>query len=128
MMKDFRSLKVWEKAHELVLEVYRESARFPKEELFGLRAQLRRAALSIPTNIAEGSGRGTDRDFARFVQIAMGSACEAEYLLLLSRDLAYLGETYLQLEDGVQEVKRMLAGLLRRLNAENGQARLTAES
>lgn len=70
-MKDFRQLKVWEKSHHLALEVYRVTTTFPKEELYGITSQLRRASVSIPTNIAEGCGRSTNADFARFLQIAM---------------------------------------------------------
>jgi four helix bundle protein len=90
-MKDFRELKVWEKAHALVLNLYRETTSFPPSELYGLTVQIRRAAASIPANIAEGCGRGSSADFARFLQIAMGSACELEYHLLLARDLGFLG-------------------------------------
>src|SRR5262245_45301084 len=112
-MKDFRDLKVWEKSHSLVLDVYRHTSGFPKEELCGLTTQLRRSSASVPTNIAEGCGRGTDPDFARFLQIAMGSASEAEYQMLLSRDLGYLAEEqYVVLQAAVSEVKRMLFGLL----------------
>ena len=71
-MKDFRQLKVWEKAHQLAVAVYKETKGFPKEELYGLTSQIQRSSMSIPTNIAEGCGRNTDADFARFLQIAMG--------------------------------------------------------
>jgi four helix bundle protein len=121
-MQDFRDLKVWEKSHQFVLGVYASTAVFPREELYGLTSQLRRAAVSVPTNIAEGCGRGTDADFGRFLQIAMGSACEAEYLLLLSRDLRYLNdEHYQRANAAVTEIKRMLSALL-------NTVRLTAES
>src|SRR3990170_3468129 len=111
-MKDFRSLQVWQRSHALVLEIYRVTREFPVDEAYGLRAQLRRAAASVPTNIAEGCGRGGDNDFARFVQIALGSASETEYHLLLARDLGYVKETeYQGIEVGVTEVKRMLSGL-----------------
>lgn len=86
-MKDFRSLQVWEKAHRLALEIYKATQDFPREESYGLTSQLRRAAASIPTNIAEGCGRGSDRELAQFIQIAVGSASEVEYLLELSHDL-----------------------------------------
>jgi four helix bundle protein len=121
-MKDFRDLKVWEKSHQFVLSLYAATATFPREEMYGLTSQLRRAVVSVPTNIAEGCGRGTDADFARFLQIAMGSACEAEYLLLLSRDLTYLGEAhYHRAAVAVTEIKRMLSALMQTV-------RLTAES
>ncbi|MFP4345254.1 MAG: four helix bundle protein [Anaerolineales bacterium] len=117
-MKDFRQLHVWEKGHRLVLEIYRVTQAFPREELYGLISQMRRSAASIPTNIAEGCGRRTDPDFARFLQFAMGSASELEYQLLLARDLGFLNdERYQLLTEDVEEVKRMLTGLLKRLRA-----------
>jgi len=73
-MKDFRQLKVWEKAHQPALAIYKETKKFPKEELYGLTSQIRRAGMSIPTNIAKGCGRNTDAEFARFLQIAMGGS------------------------------------------------------
>ena len=85
-MQDFRKLNVWEKAHEFVLDVYKASDLFPPQEKFGVTSQLRRSAASIPTNIAEGCGRGSNADLARFLQISMGSASEVEYLLILARD------------------------------------------
>ncbi len=115
-MKDFRELKVWDKAHQLTLAVYQATAAFPKEELYGLTSQMRRSAASIPTNIAEGCGRGSDDDFRRFLQIAMGSASELEYHLLLARDLGYLvAADYEQLLASVIEVKRMLASLITKI-------------
>ena len=119
-MKNFRDLKVWEKSHQVALRVYEATGAFPRDALYGLTSQ--RAVVSVPTNIAEGCGRGTDIDFARFLQIAMGSACESEYLLLLSRDLHYLSDdVYESLNEYVVEVKRMLTALLQsvRLNAES---------
>ena len=89
-MKDFRNLKVWEKSHQLALAAYRVTASFPREEVFGLASQIRRAASSIPTNIAEGCGRSGDAELARFCVIARGSASELEYQLLLARDLKLL--------------------------------------
>ena len=89
-MKDFRQLKVWEKSHQLALAIYKSTKEFPKEEVYGLTSQIRHASMSIPTNIAEGCGRNTDKEFARFLQIAMGSASEAEYQLILARDLNFL--------------------------------------
>lgn len=119
-MRDFRELKVWNKAHELTLAVYRSTDRFPAEERYGLKSQLRRATASIPTNVAEGCGRFTDPDRARFISIAAGSATEAEYLLMLSRDLEYLPEAdYAPLDRDVNEVKKMLAGLHRKLTAKS---------
>jgi len=119
-VKDFRDLKVWQKAHGLTLSVYRASADFPAEERYGLTSQLRRAATSIPANIAEGCGRSGDRDFARFLQIGMGSACELEYHLLLARELGFVdAEVHTDLEAQTTEVKRMLTSLLRKLTADS---------
>ena len=118
-MKNFRELKVWEKAHLLALAVYKATADFPKGELYGLTSQLRRASVSIPTNIAEGCGRGSDAEFARFAQIAMGSASELEYLILLVRDLQLLkAEDHDQLTNSVIEIKRMLTALIQKLKAD----------
>jgi len=118
-MKDFRQLKVWEKSHQLALAIYKETKNFPKEELYGLTSQIHRASMSIPTNIAEGCGRNTDAEFARFLQIAMGSASETEYQLLLSHDLGFLNKgQYEKLNTDVTEIKRMLASLLKTLRAD----------
>jgi four helix bundle protein len=117
-VQDFRNLKVWEKSHQLTLSVYRDTQRFPKEELYGLTSQMRRACASIPANIAEGCGRGGDPEFRRFLQIAMGSASELDYQLLLARDLGLLPvANHERLTAGVIEVKRMLASLIHRLDA-----------
>ena len=114
-MQGFRRLHVWEKAHDLTLEVYKAAARFPKEEVYALSSQTKRAAASIGANIAEGCGRGSDADFTRFLLIAMGSASELEYHLLLARDLGYLREDDYQRLDGLTtEVKRMLASLIQK--------------
>jgi four helix bundle protein len=117
-MKDFKKLKVWEKAHRLTLDVYQTSATFPREELYGLTSQIRRSCLSIPSNIAEGCGRGSDTDFARFLQISMGSSSEVEYLLILSRDLQILrNDDYETLSDDVIQIKRMLTSLIKTLRS-----------
>lgn len=114
-MQDFRNLEVWKKAHSLTLEAYRITESFPRAEMFGLCSQIRRAASSIPTNLAEGCGR-TQAEFARFVQIALGSACELEYELILSRDLRLITQdVYENTNEGMADVKRMLQALLRRL-------------
>jgi four helix bundle protein len=89
-MQRFTDLKVWQRTHQLTLEVYRQTAGFPSGERFGLVSQLRRAAASVPTNIAEGSKRQSNQEFSRFLNIAEGSLVETEYLLMLSRDLGYL--------------------------------------
>ncbi len=119
-MKDFRKLKVWEKAHRLVLSVYKLTRHFPADERFGLTLQIRRAATSVPTNIAEGCGRSSDRELARFLSIAAGSASEVEYQILLSGDLGYIEEdTYRDLLKQVIEIKRMLSVFLEKLIAES---------
>jgi len=116
-MKDFRDFKVWKKSRELVLETYADSRGFPADERFGLTSHLRKTVISIPSNIAEGCGRDSDRDFARFLTIAMGSASEARYQILLAHDLRYLSEgRYKVLDSLVREVKRMLAGLINTLS------------
>lgn len=115
-MRDFRSLAVWQKAHALALAVYRVSGSFPPEERFGLTSQVRRAVLSVPTNIAEGCGRQAEGDFRRFLDIAAGSASETEYLLVLAGDLGYLPpQLAADLLVQVQEVKRMLSAFTARL-------------
>lgn len=115
-MRDFRELKVWEKAHQLTLNVYRVTREFPTEELYGLTRQIRRAAASIGANIAEGAGKNSRPEFARFLEIASGSASELEYHLLLSRDLGYLdAESYNLLCGQVVETKKMLTGFLQYL-------------
>ncbi|QVL31535.1 four helix bundle protein [Telmatocola sphagniphila] len=115
-MKDFRSLLVWQKSHDLALKIYRATSEFPKTELYGLTSQLRRAVVSIPSNIAEGCGRGSEADFARFLQLSMGSASEVEYQILLGKDLALLSETeYFRLNSAIVEVKRMLSSLIAKI-------------
>ncbi len=117
-MRNFQKLDVCKKAHELTLEVYRASAKFPNSERFGLTSQLQCAAASIGANLAEGSGRQTDGDYKRFVDIASGSACEVEYHLLLARDLSLLNEgEYKALDAKVNQVKRMLYGLAQYLQS-----------
>lgn len=117
-MKDFRKLKVWEKSHRLTLEVYKVAARLPSSERYGLAEQMRRACTSVPANIAEGCGRSTDSDQARFLQIAMGSASELDYHLLLARDLGYLeADEHARLSGDLIQVKKMLSGLLTRLRS-----------
>ena len=119
-MQEFRKLQVWRKAHELTLRCYAMTGSFPREETYGLVSQVRRASASIPTNIAEGCGRGGRPEFSRFLTIALGSASELEYLLLLAHDLAYIrAEEYDGADEAVREVKRLLTGLLRRLSSEN---------
>ena len=116
-MKGFRSLIVWQKSHDLALIVYRSTEGFPKSEQFGVTSQLRRAALSIPTNIAEGSGRKSNKEYAHFLNIAMGSAHETEYLLEFSKDLNYIDETKVtSLFKQIEEIKSMLFVFIKKLN------------
>lgn len=86
-MRDFKKYDIWQLSHELVLNVYKISQSFPREEMFNITSQLRRAATSIPTNISEGCGRSSDKEFSHFLNIALGSASETEYLIVLSTDL-----------------------------------------
>jgi four helix bundle protein len=117
-VRDFRSIKVWEKAHQLTLAVYAGTKGFPREETYGLTSQMRRSAGSIPTNIAEGCGRSGDTELARYCQIAFGSATELEYQLFLSRDLGYLDESsYEPLRDATIDVKRMLGAFITTLRS-----------
>jgi four helix bundle protein len=108
-MMDFKSLKMWRKAHELVLEIYRITRSFPADENYGITSQLRRAAVSIPNNIAEGCGRESKEELNRFIIIASGSASEVEYLIMLSADLSYIPQTVSnELLGRVTEIKKML--------------------
>ena len=128
-MKDFRTLSVWQKSHELVVLVYKITSGFPKEEQYGIISQLRRAVVSIPNNIAEGCGRGSDKDFAKFIQIAIGSSSEAEYLFLLSGDLGYIDtKLAVQLNGYICEIKRMLTALMKKLRESADSRPLPADS
>jgi len=122
-MQNFRQLSVWQKSHKLTLSIYNITRTFPREERFGLTSQLRRAASSIGANIAEGCGRNTRIEFRRFLDLAMGSASEVEYFLLLAFDLGLITQvSYGPAEKGITEIKRMLAGFietLRRAAAKN---------
>jgi four helix bundle protein len=116
-MQDFRKLNVWQRAHRPTLELYKETRAFPKEELSGVTTQIRRSASSIGANLAEGCGRSGDREFRRFLLIALGSASELEYHLLLATDLHYLArERYAAIVMEVTGVKRMIGGLMHRLD------------
>jgi len=112
-LKDFKELKVWHKAYDLALSIYEVSRSFPREEMYGLTSQLRRAAVSIGANIAEGCGRRSDGELVRFLQIARGSSSEVEHHLLLARDLKFLqAATHQEIEKRLQEVQRMLTSLV----------------
>ena len=119
-MRDFHQLSVWQKSHQFTLDVYTLTRAYPKEELFGLTSQIRRSSSSIATNIAEGCGRGSDADFGRFLQMAMGAASESEYQILLSFDLNYIDENqYKQMNAKVTEIKRMLSSLISKTKADS---------
>lgn len=120
-MRDFKELKVWQKAHQVALDVYRHSKSFSADERFGLTAHLRKTATSVASNIAEGCGRGGEKELARFLSIAAGSASELEYQLLLAHDLEYLpSDAHSNLTEQVTEVKRMLYRFMQSLNADSG--------
>ena len=119
-MQNFRNLEVWKKSHKLTLKVYASTSQFPREEIYGLTSQIRRACASIPTNIAEGSGRESAPDFARFLQIAVGSASETEYLIILAHELKYITSTqYAELMDTTIRVRKMLITLLKSIRTRN---------
>ena len=121
-MKNCKDLLVWQKAHKLVLCVYQATRSFPKEEQYNLTSQIRRAATSSPTNIAEGCGKFTQSDFARYLQNAQGSAQEVEYLSLLSYELGYIKEKeYESLNSQVNEVKAMLISLIKKVRKDEEQ-------
>lgn len=118
-MRNYRELEVWEKSHKLTLELYKLSRAFPKEEMYGLTSQLRRAAVSIGANLAEGCGRRTSAELARFVRIAMGSASELDYHLLLCRDFEFFpGEQYERTSKELVRVRKVLSGLLVSIEAQ----------
>jgi four helix bundle protein len=117
-MQNYKDLKVWEKSHAFALKVYVVTKTFPKEEMYGITNQLRRAATSIAANIAEGCGKNTKNDFAHFLNISLGSANEAEYFLLLSKDLNFLHlDVYNDLTFLINEIKAMLIALINRVRA-----------
>ncbi len=117
-MIDFKTLRVWEVFHEIALDIYRITRKFPSEELYGLTSQMRKSATSSPTNIAEGCGRNTDPDLAKFFTIAMGSASELEYQLLLSKDLEYIDQDeYETTTEKLLGAKKMLNTFLQKVRA-----------
>ncbi len=117
-MKDYRELTVWQRSHALTLELYRVTKSFPKDELFGLVSQIRRAASSIPANIAEGCGRDGDAELKRFLNIALGSACEVDYFILLATDLDYLDAKQAEfLANESLQIRRMLGSFIQKLKA-----------
>lgn len=115
-MQNYKDLIVWQKAHKMVLNVYKLSKKMPKEETYGLISQLRRCAVSVPANLAEGSGKNTAKDTANFFQISLGSLHETEYYILLSKDLQYITEEEYNLTNQIiSEVKAMLISLIKKV-------------
>jgi four helix bundle protein len=120
MPRDYRKLKVFQKADDLVAAVYRATSKFPKNEMFGLTSQLRRAIVSVPANIAEGSARHTEAEFLNFLNIAYGSLTEASYYIDLSRRLGYLSnEGHETLQRQYEETSRMLNGLMKSVRSKS---------
>ena len=116
MYQDTSKLIVWQRAHELVLKIYEITKDFPKDEQFGLTSQVRRAAVSIPSNIVEGKARGSNKDYNRFLMMARGSLEEVKYKMLLAKDLKYLDENrYREIYKNMDEVGRLLGGLIKKL-------------
>ena len=116
MLKNYKELKVWEKAYKLCLDIYTVTKRFPKEEIYGLTSQIRRSAVSIPSNIAEGYGRKTTSEYVRFLYIAYGSVCELETQTMISGDLDYMKKEKLQeLREALGDVERMLKAMIKSL-------------
>jgi four helix bundle protein len=119
-MQDFKKLKVWDKAHQMSLTIYKTTSKFPREEMYGLTSQIRRACISIPTNIAEGCGRESKADFARFLYMAVGSASELEYLIMLSNDLILINkEEFVNIYAKIIEIRKMLTKLIKKLKTDN---------
>lgn len=118
-MQNYKDLKVWQKAHAFTLKVYTITQTFPKQEMYGITNQIRRSSSSIPANIAEGCGKRTPSDFANFLNIALGSANETEYFLILSYDLKYLNdeEEFNELLNNINEIKAMLISLINKVRA-----------
>jgi len=115
-MRDYRKYKVWELGHQVTLDIYKLTKSFPKEELYGLTSQMRRAAYSIPSNVSEGCGRESDAEFRRFLIISQGSASELEYFTVLAKDLGYFEEsTYFKINDSVNKIRRSLNNLIHKI-------------
>lgn len=116
MIKNYKDLTVWQRAYQLCLTVYNATKEFPKEERYGLISQIRRAAVSLPSNIAEGNGRKSRTEYIQFLYIAYGSICELETQILLAGDLNYAGKESLKtVMKDIGDVERMLKGLIKSL-------------
>lgn len=115
-MRDFKEFVVWRRSHQLAIDIYRATQEFPREEAFGQVSQIRRAAASIPTNIAEGCGRQSNAEFSNFLNIASGSASEVEYELLLAKELGYINDSqYSLMSKEIRAIRSMLSTLMTRL-------------
>ena len=121
-MKDYRNIQAWQRSHKAALLIYGVTYKFPSKEMYGLTSQLRRAAVSVPTNIAEGCGRTTETELARFMDISLGSLNEIEYLLFLSSDLGYIEKkTYQGISEEVVEIRKMLTAYVKAVRKSNRQ-------
>ena len=114
-MKTHKDLKVWKKSIDFVTKIYKETKNFPKEEIYGLVGQMRRAAISIPSNISEGAARESDKEFVRFLSISRASAAELETQLLISENLGYFGGTKIDLKQELVEILKMLTALIKKI-------------
>jgi len=116
-MKTHKDLDVWKKSIEFITEIYRVSKDFPKEEIYGITSQIRRSAVSIPSNISEGAGRSSDKEFAHFISIALGSIAETETQLIIARNLGYISEgNFSRLENNLTNIRKMTLGLKKFIN------------
>jgi len=116
-MKDFKNLKIWQNGINLVVNIYESSQEFPREEIYGLTSQIRRSAISIPSNIAEGAGRGSDKEFKRFLDISLGSSFELETQLIIAQKLSFLSDIQFEsLSNAVREEQKMISGLHKSLS------------
>ena len=119
-MSDFRKLLIWQKSMALITKIYFSTNNFPKEEIFGLTSQIRRSSISIPSNIAEGSGRESDKDFLRFLNISIGSLFEMQTQLEIAKNIAYLNqEEFNNLYEDSREVERMLVAFIKKIKDRN---------
>jgi four helix bundle protein len=118
MLKNYRDLNVWQRAYRLCLEIYKATKTFPKDEQYNLTSQIRRAAVSIPSNIAEGYGRKTTPDYIRSLYISYGSICELETQIMIAGDLEYISrEIMVKIQEDIREVERMLKALIKSLES-----------
>ena len=115
-MRDFKKYDIWKLSHAFTLKIYALTKTYPKDEIYGIISQIRRASSSIPTNISEGCGRDSDAEFNRFLTIALGSASEVEYLIIISKDLNYIDEnTFILLNEEINTIKRKIYSLKQKL-------------